>query len=77
MTLQTENRVENAAPAETYANPPPGTALERGLFQAMDELRARHGVAVGLKQRVIHGLAALLAGLLLFGALYTVILFLE
>ena len=79
MTLDTEQRIERTVPAQTAAKPPPQLAEERGFrpFQTMDELRARHGVQTGTKHRVLRTAAAMLGGLLLFGALYAVILFLE
>lgn len=79
MTLDTEQRIETTAPAETAAKPPPDVQTERGhsLFQTMDELRARHGNAEGTKERVMHAAAALIGGSLLFAALYAAILFLE
>ncbi len=79
MTLDTEQRIETTAPAETVAKPPPRTTEERRyhLFQTMDELRDRHGTAARTKYRLMHIAAALAGGSLLFAALYAVILFLE
>jgi hypothetical protein len=76
MTLDTEQRIET--PAKSAAKPPP-RAVESGyhLFQTMDELRTRHGVAWRTKERTLHVAAALGGGALLFAALYAVILFLE
>ena len=78
MTLDTEERIDQTALEENSAKPPPhiGEEVGHGLFQSMDELRVRHGNTAGGKQRLVHAAAALLAGLLLFIALYTVILFL-
>ena len=41
MTLDTDQRIETTAPAETIAKPQPDVQAERGhsLFQTMDELR--------------------------------------
>ena len=44
MTLDTDQRIETTAPAETIAKPQPDVQAERGhsLFQTMDELPASH-----------------------------------
>lgn len=79
MTLDTQQRIETTAPAETAAKPPPHIAGERDhrLFQTIDELHVRHGNRARTKDRVVHAAVALGGGLLLFVALYAVILFLE
>ena len=79
MTLDTEQRIERAVPAQKAGKPPPQVGEERGyrLFQTMDELRARLGNRTGTKHWVMHAAAALIGGSLLFAALYAVILFLE
>lgn len=76
MRLDTEQRIVEASLAEACAKPPPRVSDLR-LFQTMDELRARHGETTAMKQRIMHAAGALLAGTLLFAALYGVILFLE
>lgn len=77
MTLDTEQRIDT--PGEAAAKPPPRTAEDRGyrLFQAMDELSARHGTGVRTEHRLLLAAAALAGGSLLFAALYATILFLE
>ncbi len=79
MTLDTEQRIERTAPAETAAKPPPPAGGERSyrLFQTMDELRTRNGNRTDTKQRMMQAAAALIGGSLLFAALYAVILFVE
>lgn len=79
MTLDTEQRRNSTAPAEASGKPPPHIREEHGysLFQSMDQLRVRHGDAASTGRRMMHGAVALSAGLLLFAALYAVILFLE
>ena len=79
MTLDTEERMETTAPAESAAKPPPVPKQGRGahLFQTMAQLRARHGQAMCPKGRAMHVAVALLGGAMLFAALYAVILFLE
>jgi hypothetical protein len=76
MRLDTEQPIVEAAPAEACAKPPPRVSDLR-LFQTMDELRSRHGEATGMKQRIMYAAGALLAGTLLFAALYGLILFPE
>lgn len=79
MTLDTEQRIETTAPAESSAKPPPYIEGERAhrLFQDIEELHVRHGNARRTKDRVMHATVALVAGSLLFAALYAAILFLE
>jgi hypothetical protein len=79
MTHDTEQRIKGTVPAETVAKPPPQVGEERdaGLFQTMDELRARHSNGMGAKHRIMHAAAALVGGSLLFATLYALILFLE
>jgi len=77
MTLDTEQRIETMAPAESAAKPPPPSERGYRLFQTMDELHVRHGTATRTKDRVMHAAVAFVGGSLLFAALYAVILFLE
>jgi hypothetical protein len=77
MTLDTE-RTETQD-IDTANLPPHTGRKERGyhLFQTIEELHARHGNAKRAKDRVMHATGALTAGLLLFVALYTLILLFE
>lgn len=79
MTLDTEQRIETIAPAESTAKPPPNIEEERGdrLFQTIDELHERHGSQPRTKDRVVHAAVAFAGGLLLFVVLYAAILSLE
>lgn len=79
MTLDTEQPIKTTASAQTAAKPPPHIGEERGhrLFQTIDELHVRHGNRERTTDRVMHVVVALVGGLLLFPALYAVILFLE
>jgi hypothetical protein len=78
MTYQTEH-TEEATVSTMFAKPPP-PAVERRelrLFQTMDELRVRHGNLPAAKDRLYLWGGGLLVGTIVFGVLYSMILFLE
>jgi hypothetical protein len=80
MTLQAERLNRQAASVETSANPPPrngADVFEGRLFQTMTELRATHIETANRRQRVLQLLFALLAGGVVFAALYALMLFVE
>jgi hypothetical protein len=79
MTRQIEERIEEKTVSTMLANPPPPKPErpEAQLFQTIDDLHVRHGNLPATKDRIYLWGGGLLAGGLLFGVLYLMILFLE
>lgn len=79
MTPQIEERAGETPLRATLAKPPPRAPERREtqLFQTIDELHVRHGNLPAAKDRLYLWGGGLLAGALVFGGLYLMILFLE
>lgn len=78
MVHQTEQRIEEKSRQESLANPPPAAArVEAPLFQTMDELQVRHGNSPLPRERMYLWGGGLVVGLILFGILCALIIFVE
>lgn len=79
MTYSTDQRTDEESLRDVLAKPPPPIAegREAPLFQTMDELHVRHGNVPAARDRLYLWGGGFLIGLIVFGALYLMILFLE